>query len=102
MNMKEELKKALIELRKNKKRKFDQSVDLIINLHKFNAKKESVNLFVPVPNKIKDIKICAFLESKSDKVDTITKKDFNKYKDKKLLKNLVKKYDLKNKGTQAQ
>jgi ribosomal protein L1 len=54
--MKEQLKQALEELRKDKERKFDQSVDLIINLQKFDTKKEQVNTFVSVPHKIKDKK----------------------------------------------
>ena len=91
--MKEQLKNALIELRKNKERKFDQTVDLIINLQKFDMKKNSINLLVSVPNKIKDKKICAFLESKNKNVETITSKEFKKYSDQKELKKLVKKFD---------
>ena len=93
MELNDELKKALIELRKNKERKFDQTVDLIVNLQKFDVKKHSMNLFLTVPHKIKDKKIAAFLESKNDNVETITESDFKKYRDKKELKKLVKKYD---------
>jgi len=93
MSLKEDLRKALTELRKEKERKFDQSVDLIINLQKFDAKKNPLNILVPVPNKIKDKKICGFLESENKDIETITKDEFKKYSDKKLLKNLVKKYD---------
>lgn len=93
MELKEDLKKALVELRKNEKRKFNQSVDLIINLQKYDLKKNPLNLFVKLPYKTKDKKICAFLETKNNNVDTITKEDFKKYADKKLLKNLVKNYD---------
>lgn len=89
----EQIKQALTELRKNPERKFNQSVDLIINLQKFDVKKEQVNLFVSVPYRVKDKKICAFLEMKSNNVDTITKSEFKKYSDKKELKNLVAKYD---------
>lgn len=91
--MKEQLKQALEELRKDKERKFDQSVDLIINLQKFDTKKEQVNTFVSVPHKIKDKKICGFLEIKNKNVDTITKSEFKNYSDKKELKKLVSKYD---------
>ena len=63
MDLKIELKKALEELRKGKERKFDQTVDLIINLQKFDTKKENVNLFINVPHKIKEKKIAAFLSS---------------------------------------
>ena len=93
MELKEDLKKALVELRKNEKKKFNQSVDLIINLQKYDIKKNPINLFVKIPFKIKDKKICAFLESKNANVDTITKDEFKRYTDKKDLKHLVKKYD---------
>lgn len=84
---------ALETLRKEKKRKFSQSVDLIINLQDFDIKKNNINLFVAVPNKIKEIKIGAFLEKKSELVDTITKPEFSKYGEKKESKNLIKDYD---------
>jgi len=84
---------ALAELRKNKERKFDQTVDLIINLQKFDARKNQINLFITTPYKIKDKKIGAFLESKSTHIDTITKDEFKKYANKKEAKRLVKKYD---------
>lgn len=93
MELKDQLKKALEELRESKERKFDQTVDLIFNLQKFNIKKDSVNAFVSVPYKVKDKKIAGFLESKNKNVDTITKEEFKKYSDKKELKKLVKKYD---------
>ena len=35
MDLKKDLETALIELRKNEERKFNQTVDLIINLQKF-------------------------------------------------------------------
>ncbi len=93
MELKEQLQKALTELRKNKERKFDQSVDLIINLQKFDVKKNVINLFIPVPYKIKEKKVGAFLETKNKNVDTITKEEFKRYSDKKELKKLVKKFD---------
>ncbi|MBU0894365.1 MAG: hypothetical protein KKF48_04765 [Nanoarchaeota archaeon] len=93
MEFKLELKKALAELRKSKERKFDQTVDLIVNLQKFDVKKTPLNLFINVPFRIKDKKIAGFLEVKNPKVDTITQEEFKKYKDKKALRNLVKKYD---------
>jgi len=91
--LREQLEKALIELRKEKERKFDQSVDLIINLQKFDVKKNQVNLFISLPHKIKDKKIIGFLEAKNKKVETITKEEFKKYSDKKELKKLVKRVD---------
>jgi len=91
--MKEKLQKALIELRKTKERKFNQTVDLIINLQKFDVKKNSMNLFISLPNKIKNKKVCGFLESKNKNVETITLDEFKKYKDKKELKKIVNKFD---------
>ncbi len=92
--LKEDLGKALVELRKDtKERKFNQSVDLIINLRKFDPKRNSLNLFVQVPFKVKDKKIAAFLESKNDNVDTISAEEFRKYSDKKEVEKLVKNYD---------
>ena len=78
MEIKNQLKKALVELRKAKERKFDQTVDLIINLQKFDIKKNSVNLFVSVPHKIKEKKIAGFLESKNKDIETITQAEFKK------------------------
>ncbi|MFH1608094.1 MAG: hypothetical protein ABIA78_03090 [archaeon] len=93
MELNEQFKKALAELRKGKERKFNQTVDLIINLQKFEVKKTSINLFVSIPHKIKDKKIAGFLETKNANVDTITLDKFKKYSDKKELKKLVKRYD---------
>ena len=93
MELNEQLKNALVELRKDKERKFEQSVDLIINLQKFDVKREQVNLFVSVPHKAKDKKVCGFLEIKNNNVDTITKSEFKNYSDKKELKKLIAKYD---------
>jgi len=93
MDLKENLEKSLIELRKEKERKFDQSVDLIINLQKFDFKKNPINLFVSLPHKTRDKKIAAFLESKNKNVETITREEFKKYSEKRKLKNLVKKFD---------
>jgi len=93
MDLKQDLETALNELRKEKEKKFDQSVDLIINLQKFDVKKNAVNMFISVPHKVKEKKICAFLEVKNKNVDTITKSEFRKYSDKKEVKKLAKKYD---------
>lgn len=91
--LKQNLQKALVELRKGKERKFDQTLDLIINLQKFDPRKNSINLVIPLPFKIKDKKICAFLETENKNITTITKERFKKYSDKKELKKLVKKFD---------
>jgi len=93
MDLKKDLEKALIELRKGKERKFDQTVDLIVNLQKFDPKKNIVNLFVSVPHKVKDKKIAGFLESKNNNIETITKEEFKKYSNKNQLKKLVKRFD---------
>ena len=93
MEFEEHLKKALEELRKTEKRKFEQTVDLIINLQKFDVKKSQINLFVQVPYKVKKKKIAGFFETSQKEVETITKNDFRKYSDKKEIKKLVKKFD---------
>ena len=93
MELKKDLEKALAELRKSEERKFNQTVDLIINLQKFDAKKNQINLFVNVLWKIKEKKICAFLETKNENIETITPEQFKKYSDKKELQKLVKKFD---------
>jgi len=93
MEFEEKLKKALTELRKEKQRKFDQTLDLIINLQKFDVKKSQLNFIITLPHKIKDKKVAGFLEVKNNNVDTITFEEFKKYTDKKKLKELVNKYD---------
>jgi large subunit ribosomal protein L1 len=91
--IKEQLENAINELRKEKERKFDQTLDLIINLQKFDVKKNAVNIFISVPHKAKEKKICAFLEIKNNNVDTITKSEFKKYSTKGEIKKLARKYD---------
>jgi len=93
MELEQQLKQALEELRKEKTRKFNQTVDLIVNFQKYSHKKNPINLFVSVPHKAKDKKVAGFFQSKSEFVDTITLDEFKKYTDKKKLKSLVKKYD---------
>ncbi len=87
------LEKAVELIKKDKERKFDQSVDLIVNLRKFDLKKTQINNFVTLPNKIKDKRVCGFIESKSSIINTIPKSQFPVYKDKKKVKKLVKEYD---------
>ena len=89
---KESILKALQELRKEEKRKFSQTAELIINLKNFDIKRDSLNLVIELPYKIKDKKICGFLTKKSELLDTITKPEFDRYKGKEL-KKLVNKYD---------
>lgn len=90
-NMK--LEQALEELRKGKERKFNQTVELIINLRKFDIKRNSVNTFINLPHKIRDKKVCGFIDMKSKLIDTIPKNAFINYKDKKQVKKLVNEYD---------
>jgi len=87
------IKEALAELRKNEKRKFDQSIDLVVNLKGIDAKKDNVSTIVNLPNPIREKKVCGFFSKKSSLIDTVTQLDFPRYKDKKQLKILVKKYD---------
>lgn len=87
-----EIKEALIELRKEKKRKFVQTVDLVINLKNFDVRKEALNTFVFVPHG-HEKKLAAFLIKRSKLIDTITEEDFVKYKEMKDIKRLAKKYD---------
>ncbi|MCK5321056.1 hypothetical protein KAJ38_00595 [Candidatus Pacearchaeota archaeon] len=87
-----EIKKALAELRKEKKRKFVQTVDLVMNLKNFDVRKEALNTFVSVPHP-SEKKLAAFLTKKSKLIDTITEDDFVKYKEMKDIKKLAKKYD---------
>ncbi len=86
--------KAIKEMRVcTKKRNFDQTVDLIVNLKNFNVKTDGFNLFITLPNKIKDKKILAFLEEDSKVVASIKKESFINLKEKKDIKKLVKTYD---------
>jgi large subunit ribosomal protein L1 len=94
VELKEKLEKALEELRKeNEPKKFVQTVDLIINLQKFDLKKTQINTFVFVPHKVKEKKICAFLEVNHKTIPTIVPADFRKYANKKEIKKLVGNYD---------
>ncbi len=87
-----EIKKALAELRNEKKRKFVQTVDLVMNLKNFDVRKEALNTFVNVPHP-SEKKLAAFMTKRSKLVDTITPEDFVKYKEAKDIKKLAKKYD---------
>lgn len=98
MTSKENFLKAVAEIRKQEAErkdaiKFDQSIDLLINLKNFDIKRTSINTFAVLPHKIKEKKIAGFLEKKSSIIDTITKAEFEDFKDKKKLKKLVNSYD---------
>ena len=94
MYSEENFLKAIKKLREEKdERKFDQSIDLIINLKSFDVRREAFNTFISVPFKVKDKKVAAFLEKESNAVPTIKKDDFPRYKEKKEIKKLLKQYD---------
>ncbi len=98
MVTKEDFVKAIAEIRKAesekpKQVKFDQTVDFTINLRDFDVKRSSINIAVSLPHKMKDKKVAAFLEKKSTTVDTITKPEFDDFKDKKRMKSLLAEYD---------
>ncbi|MEX2017108.1 MAG: hypothetical protein WD876_01405 [Candidatus Pacearchaeota archaeon] len=95
MDLKQDLLKALGELRKdeNATRKFNQTVDLIINLQKFDVKKSNINLFLGIPHKIKEKKVGGFLEIQSKDVETIAPSEFKNYSDKKDIKKLANRFD---------
>jgi large subunit ribosomal protein L1 len=86
-----ELREA--ESKRSEKRKFDQTVDLIVNLKEFEVKKHGFNAFVQVPHKLKEKKIAGFFEKDSEIIDAIKKDDFGRYKEKKDVKKLIKSYD---------
>tara|TARA_Y100000310_G_scaffold342202_1_gene444251 strand:+ start:324 stop:944 length:621 start_codon:yes stop_codon:yes gene_type:complete len=88
-----ELKQALEELRKGKERKFNQTVDLIVNLKGIDLKKTNLSLVINVPHSFKEKKVCGFLTKKSDLVKTITKPEFPKYKDPAELRKIVNEFD---------
>jgi len=94
MSDEEKFLKAIEKIKSSEKKvNFDQTVDLIINLKEFDVRRSAFNLFIQVPNKIKDKKIAGFFEKKSDLIDTIKKDEFAKFKEKKDIKKLTKKYD---------
>jgi len=86
------VEEALKSLRNQEKRKFIQTVDLIVNLKNFDPRKESINSFVQVPNP-SEKKICGFLTKKSSYIDTVTKEQFEKFKKPSEIKKFAKKYD---------
>jgi large subunit ribosomal protein L1 len=89
----EKISNSLKKLREEtKERKFNQGLDLIINLKDFDLKKEKLNLTLTVPKDFCKPKILAFLNEKSAIVDSITKDEFSLYKDKRKIKKIVSEY----------
>jgi len=94
MNEEESFLKAIKQIREtNTKRKFDQTVDLIVNLKAFDVRREAFSLFINAPNKVKERKVGGFLEKKSKIIDTVTKEEFARFKEKKDFKKLARDYD---------
>jgi len=97
---KEQVKKALAELKKQPKRKFSQSYDLIINLKNIDIKQNPFDFFVTLPHpKGRKIKVVAFVDqllreqAKANCDLVIEEKEFENYKDKKVMKKLAESYD---------
>ena len=97
---KEQVKKALDELKSQPKKKFTQSYDLIINLKNLDMKQTNIDFFSTLHfPKGRKIKIAAFadqlLKEQADKTCdmVIEEKDFANYKDKKAMKKLADSYD---------
>ncbi len=97
---KEQVKKALDELKSQPKKKFTQSYDLIINLKNLDMKQTNIDFFSTLHfPKGKTIKIAAFADqllhdSAAKNCDlVIEEKDFAKYQDKKAIKKLADSYD---------
>lgn len=96
---KQEVLKALQELRGQPKRKFSQSVELIINLKNINIKSNPLDFFITLPSpRGKGIKIAAFAGAELEKQAkencdlVIMQTDFANY-DKKKIKKLAQEYD---------
>ncbi len=98
-----ELKKALSELKKSKKRNFKQTIDLIINLKNLDLKKpdHQVEFFLQLPKpKGKPVKVCALVgpelgdQAKAVMDNVVMQAEFDKYaKNKKLVKKLAEEND---------
>ncbi len=97
---KQDVQKALTELKQISKRKFVQSYDLIINLKNIIVKSNPVDFSVTLHYpKGKGVKIAAFVdqqlfENAQKNCDlVITEKEFPKYADKKAMRKLAEEYD---------
>ncbi|MBI2662284.1 hypothetical protein HYX11_02385 [Candidatus Woesearchaeota archaeon] len=98
---KTQVQKALEELNKNPKKKFDQSYDLIINLKNIVIKTTPVDFFITLHYpKGSKVKVAAFVDQQlADQAQkncdlVIKESEFAKYSaDKKLMKKLAEEYD---------
>src|SRR3989338_299133 len=99
MNKKEILHTLELARKNSRKRKFNQTVDIIFNLKSIDLKKNKVDGFVTFPKAIKERKIGAFVDaSLKDKAKefcsvVVLKEEFPNYKNKKLAKKLAKQAD---------
>lgn len=92
---------ALKKLRETaKKKKFSQSLDLIVTLKNFDLKKQKLDVYVDLHHDTgKKVKVCALIgpelqDSAKKACDfVITKDNFTKFKDKKVIKKLAQDYD---------
>lgn len=87
-----QFEQAIVELRKGEKRKFVQTVDLIVNLQKFDVRKDAINSFIQLAH-ASEKKICGFLTRKSPLLDVILKPDFDQLKSEGEIKRLANSYD---------
>ncbi|HIJ11705.1 TPA: hypothetical protein HA278_06615 [Candidatus Woesearchaeota archaeon] len=97
---KETVQKALAELKKQPKRQFSQSYDMVINLKNIMIKSNPVDFFVTLHYpKGKKVKVACFgglalsEEAKKHCDLLISEEDFPKYKDPKVAKKLAQQYD---------
>lgn len=92
--MANEFIKAIKELiSKSEKRKFEQSVDLIINLKDFDIKKDNVNLIISMPHLPRNSRVLAFLDNPNPAFDrVVTKREMDSL-DLKQMKKIIDGYD---------
>jgi large subunit ribosomal protein L1 len=88
-----DLTEALQTLRKQEKRGFSQSIDLVVTLKGIDPKKETYSTIITLPHAFKEKKVFGFFTKKMAGCEGITALDFPKYKEGKLAKKLVKNYD---------
>ncbi len=98
---KEQIQKALEEIKKQPQKKFAQSYDLVINLKDYDVKQAPLDFFAHLPySKGKKVKVAAFVDQQladqaSKFCDTVIRDtDFDRYKeDKKAAKKLAQNHD---------
>ncbi len=97
---KEQVQKALEEIKKQPARKFNQSYDLILNLKNLEIKSNPLDVFVTLPySKGRKVKVAAFVDQELSAQAakfcdlSIRELDFPKYADKKTAKKLAEDYD---------